>query len=103
MWARVRGKTENRLLALPFKRVHILRPAVIQPLNGATSKTQSYRIFYRLTGPFLKLARTLFPEKVLSTEVIGQAMLSIARYGTTEAVLESGQIYRLTRNQKTSA
>ena len=39
MWARVRGKTENALLRLPFKRVHAIRPAVIQPLNNQVSKT----------------------------------------------------------------
>lgn len=98
MWARVRGMTENALLRLPFKRVHVLRPAVIQPLYGAESKTRAYRIFYRLTGPFLTLARYVFPEKVLSTEIIGQSMLSIMRYGSADDVLESAQIYQLTRS-----
>lgn len=97
MWARVRGKSENALLRLPFNRVHVLRPAVIQPLHGAQSKTTSYRIFYRLTGPLLTLLRYAMPEKVLSTEVIGQAMLAIARSGAAERVLESAQIYRLSR------
>jgi uncharacterized protein YbjT (DUF2867 family) len=102
MWARVRGMTENSLLRLPFKRVHVLRPAVIQPLHGAKSKTRSYRIFYGLTGPLLTFVRYVFPEKVLNTEIIGQAMLSIARYGTAEAVLESAQIYQLTRGEKST-
>jgi uncharacterized protein YbjT (DUF2867 family) len=100
MWARVRGMAENSLLRLPFKRVHVLRPAVIQPLYGAKSKTRSYRIFYRLTGPFLTFVRYLFPEKVLSTELIAQAMLSITRFGAAEAVLESAQIYQLVRREK---
>lgn len=100
MWARVRGMTENSLLRLPFKRVHVLRPAVIQPLYGAKSKTRSYRIFYSLTGPFLTFVRYLFPEKVLSTELIAQAMLSITRFGAAEAVLESAQIYYVVRREK---
>ncbi|WP_297842593.1 epimerase [Pseudomonas sp.] len=100
MWARVRGMTENELLRLPFKRVHVLRPGVIQPLHGATSKTRSYRIFYRLTGPLLTMVRHVFPEKVLSTEIIGQSMLSIMRYGTADDVLESAQIYQLARRGK---
>lgn len=95
MWARVRGKTENALLRLPLKRVHVLRPALIQPLNNAVSKTDSYRIFYKVMGPFLTLGRKLSPERVLSTEVIGQAMLQIARHGAPTPVLEARDIYRV--------
>ncbi|MGH8447301.1 MAG: NAD(P)H-binding protein, partial [Solimonas sp.] len=34
MWARVKGRTENALQALPFKAVYLFRPGVIQPLHG---------------------------------------------------------------------
>ncbi|HEV7501495.1 MAG TPA: NAD(P)H-binding protein, partial [Vicinamibacteria bacterium] len=54
MWARVKGKTENALLRMPFRAVYVLRPAVIQPLHGITSRTGSYRVFYAI-------ARPLFP------------------------------------------
>lgn len=93
MWARVRGKTENALLRLPFKRVHVLRPAVIQPLNNAVSKTDSYRIFYKALGPLLTIGRKLFPSRILSTEVIGQVMLQIARGGAPVPVLNAAAIY----------
>ena len=101
MWARVRGKTENALLRLPFKRVHVLRPALIQPLNNAVSKTDSYRMFYKVVGPFLTLGRKLSPERVLSTEVIGQAMLQIARHGAPTPVLEARDIYKVSLSDKT--
>jgi len=93
MWARVRGKTENALLRLPFKRVHAIRPAVIQPLNNQVSKTDSYRVFYKVLGPLLTVGRKLFPSHVLSTEVIGQAMLQIARHGAPVPVLDAPAIY----------
>lgn len=93
MWARVRGKTENALLRLPFKRVHAIRPAVIQPLNNQVSKTDSYRVFYKVLGPLLTVGRKLFPSHVLSTEVIGQAMLQIARHGAHVPVLDAPAIY----------
>jgi len=95
MWARVRGKTENALLRLPFKHVHVLRPAVIQPLNNAVSKTDSYRIFYKVLSPLLTLGRKLFPSHVLTTEVIGQAMLQIARRGAPVSVLNATAIYEV--------
>src|SRR5580692_145558 len=34
MWARVKGKTENALLQMPFKATYIFRPGYIQPLHG---------------------------------------------------------------------
>jgi len=95
MWARVRGKTENALLRLPFKHVHVLRPAVIQPLNNAVSKTDSYRIFYKVLSPLLTFGRKLFPSHVLTTEVIGLAMLQIARRGAPVSVLNAAAIYEV--------
>ncbi|HCT80283.1 MAG TPA: epimerase, partial [Micromonosporaceae bacterium] len=60
MWARVKGQTENELLALPF-RAYMFRPGVIQPLHGITSNTRLYRILYRVSGPVIPLLRKLFP------------------------------------------
>ncbi|MES2151319.1 MAG: NAD-dependent epimerase/dehydratase family protein [Pseudomonadota bacterium] len=97
MWERVRGKTENALLALPFRGVYILRPGMIQPLHGVVSKTASYRIFYTLTKPLLPLLRALLPSQVLSTPQIGQAMLAAVRHGAAKRVLESADIDRLSR------
>lgn len=95
MWARVRGKTENALLRIPFEHVHVLRPALIQPLNNAVSKTDSYRIFYKVLSPLLTLGRKLFPSHVLTTEIIGQAMLQIARRGAPVSVLNAAAIYKV--------
>lgn len=88
-----RGKTENALIRLRFKRVHAIRPAVIQPLNNQVSKTDSYRVFYKVLGPLFTVGRKLFPSHVLSTEVVGQAMLQIARHGAHVPVLDAPAIY----------
>src|SRR5215831_6625089 len=53
MWARVKGKTENALLRLPFKAAYMFRPGFIEPKAGIRSKTAFYRLFYRLTRPVL--------------------------------------------------
>ncbi len=95
MWARVKGKTENALLRLPFKAVYLFRPGVIQPLYGATSKTTSYRLLYKVLQPLLPLLRRLMPAAVLTTEIIGQAMLAAARRGEGGGVLESADINTL--------
>ena len=92
MWARIKGRTENALRALPFKAAYAFRPGLIQPLHGARSKTPSYRIFYTLTAPLLPLARRLFPHAILTTEQMGQAMLTVARRGWPTPVLEARDI-----------
>lgn len=95
MWARVKGKTENALQRLPFAAVYLFRPGAIQPLHGIRSKTRSYRILYSLTAPVLPLFRRLLPDLILTTEVIGKAMLQAARSGPGRAVLESRDINAL--------
>jgi len=91
-WARVKGRTENALLRLPFQAAYMFRPGLIQPLVGIQSKTRSVRIFYSLAGPVLPLVRRLFPNSILTTEQIGRAMLAVARRGAPKKVLESRDI-----------
>ncbi|MGH8804497.1 MAG: epimerase [Polaromonas sp.] len=95
MWARVKGRTENALLRLPFKAVYLFRPGVIQPLHGARSKTGSYRILYGLLKPVLPLLRTVMPKLIVTTESVGRAMLAVARNGAAKPVLEVGDIAAL--------
>jgi uncharacterized protein YbjT (DUF2867 family) len=99
MWARVKGRTENALLALPFKAAYMFRPGIIQPLDGIRAKTPSYRIAYAVLKPVLPLLRWMFPAQVLTTEKIGQAMLIVAREGAPKKVLESRDIDGLTRTR----
>jgi uncharacterized protein YbjT (DUF2867 family) len=95
MWARVKGKTENALLKLPFKAAYMFRPGIIRPMHGATSKTTAYRIFYVLTTPLLPLLVRLFPRHVTTTEQIGRAMLTAAKKGAPKQLLESKDINEL--------
>jgi uncharacterized protein YbjT (DUF2867 family) len=92
MWARVKGRTENALLRLPFKAAYMFRPGVIEPLHGVRSKTPAYRIGYALVGPLLPLLRRAFPNSILTTEQIGLAMLSVAKHGAQKRILESKDI-----------
>jgi len=92
MWARVRGKTENELLRMPFEGVYVFRPAVIVPLHGVQSKTKLYRALYTILAPLLPLLKGRFPKYVTTTEQIGRAMLKVARRGWPKRVLETADI-----------
>ena len=95
MWARVKGKTENDLLKLPFKAAYMFRPAGIQPLHGIRSKTAWVQAIYVLTAPLLTLLNRLAPGYMTTSEQVGRAMIRVAREGYPSAVLESEDINRL--------
>lgn len=92
MWARVKGKTENALLQMPFKAKYMFRPGIIQPLHGIVSKTTLYRIGYAIASPLYPLLKTLWPGGVTSTEQVGRAMLWVAKRGAARPILETSDI-----------
>jgi uncharacterized protein YbjT (DUF2867 family) len=92
MWARVKGRTENALLRLPFEAAYMLRPAVILPMHGIKSRTTLYRIFYTLMTPAYPLLTRLPAKYVTTSERVGRAMLRLARSGYSSRVLESADI-----------
>jgi len=94
-WARVKGKTENDLLKLPFKAAYMFRPAGIQPLHGVRSKTAWVQAIYVVAAPLLSyLARTA-PKFMTTSEQFGRAMIKVARDGYPKPVLESEDINSL--------
>ena len=62
MWARVKGRTENALLQMPFKAVFLFRPAYIQPLHGIRTKTRWYGAVYAVDETPLSVMEDAFPE-----------------------------------------
>jgi uncharacterized protein YbjT (DUF2867 family) len=95
MWARVKGKTENDLLKLPFRAAYMFRPAGIQPLHGVRSKTGWVQTIYVGTGPLLSLLNRVAPKYMTTTEQVGRAMIGVARNGFPRPVLESEDINKL--------
>jgi len=94
MWARVKGQTENDLLALPMD-AYMFRPGYIQAGPGVVSKTALYRVLYRLLSPAYPLFKRLFPGAVTSTAEIGRAMLAVAASGAGARVLGPREINAL--------
>jgi uncharacterized protein YbjT (DUF2867 family) len=92
MWARVKGKTENDLLKLPFKAAYMFRPAGIQPLHGVRSKTAWVRAICVGAAPLLTLLNRVAPKFMTTSERVGRAMINVARDGFPRPVLESEDI-----------
>jgi uncharacterized protein YbjT (DUF2867 family) len=95
MWARVKGKTENDLLKLPFKAAYMFRPAGIQPLHGVRSRTAWVQAIYVVASPLLTWLDRVAPKYMTTTEQVGRAMIKVARDGYPKPVLESEDINRL--------
>jgi uncharacterized protein YbjT (DUF2867 family) len=92
MWARVKGRTENALLQMPFKAVYLFRPAYIQPLHGIRTKTRWYGALCAVMRPFYPVLKMLFPNYVTTTECVGHAMLKVTKQGLPKPVLENRDI-----------
>jgi uncharacterized protein YbjT (DUF2867 family) len=95
MWARVKGRTENALLSLPFRAAYMFRPGAIMPLHGIQSSTRWYNVAYAAIRPVYPLLRRVAPTLITTTEQLGRAMLAVARKGYATHVLEMSDINRL--------
>ncbi|MDX3077831.1 epimerase [Streptomyces sp. MI02-7b] len=95
MWARVKGRTENELLAMPID-AYMFRPGYIQPRHGAVSKTRAYRLTYTLTSWLYPLLHRIAPKHTTTTDHLGRAMLAVTRPDTAaQRILDSRDINRL--------
>ncbi|HET7458863.1 MAG TPA: NAD(P)H-binding protein [Gemmatimonadaceae bacterium] len=97
MWARVKGRTENALLRLPFRAAFMFRPGMIEAVDGVRPSNALYRRSYAVLGPVIALARRLFPNQVVTTAEVGRAMLRVAREGYQRPVLERADIAAVAR------
>ncbi len=95
MWARVKGKTENALLALPFKAAFMLRPGLIQPVRGVRSRTPLYQAFYTALGFLLPVLRRIAPDQITTTVGVGRALIRLAAEGYPSRILTTADINRL--------
>jgi uncharacterized protein YbjT (DUF2867 family) len=95
MWARVKGRTENSLLALPFKAAYMFRPGYIQPVKGVRSKTGWYQAFYTVAAPLSPLLQRFFPGVSTTTAILGRALIQAAAVGYSKRILEPRDINEL--------
>jgi uncharacterized protein YbjT (DUF2867 family) len=93
-WARVKGRTENELLGLPFKAAYMFRPGAILPRHGVRSRTAWIRWLYLAAAPIAGLWRAVLPGTVSTSEEVVRAMLAVARHGYSTPVLEIRDINR---------
>ncbi len=96
MWAQVKGRTENDLLAL-FPAAIMIRLGALRPMHGERSKAPGGGVLLAVLSPLWPIFQWLWPNGVITTEELGRAMILAARKGGSMRVLESGDLVALGR------
>lgn len=90
-WARIKGRTENDLMKLPFKKAFLFRPGFIEPGPGLKNTLRSYKYLFWLIPIFRRLA----PNWICTLKEIGLAMIHAVLKGYYKNVLEVSDIKKL--------
>jgi uncharacterized protein YbjT (DUF2867 family) len=93
MWARVKGRVENRLRELPFKSVYLFRPGFIRPINGL----RHAHLISEIAGMLYPLLNAISPKWVCTLEDVGLGMIAAAKAGPSRQIIENRDIPRLAR------
>jgi uncharacterized protein YbjT (DUF2867 family) len=93
MWARVKGKTENALMRLPFKRVYNFRPGIMKPTSGQ----QNIKPIFKFMAAFYPFIRTIFPNFASTLKEVGRAMINSVLKGYDKQILEVKDINLLAK------
>jgi uncharacterized protein YbjT (DUF2867 family) len=93
MWARVKGKTENDLMKLPFKNVYNFRPGIMKPTKGLKNTLGFYKYF----GWLLPVIQLVAPKYISSLKEVGLAMINAASKGFDKQILEIKDILVLAK------
>lgn len=91
MWARIKGKTENDLMKLPFSKVFAFRPGFLLASEGQKRVNKSY-LLLNFLYPLLRLT---MPKYVSTLKELGLAMINSVTKGYEKKVLEVPDIVRL--------
>jgi len=93
MWARVKGKTENDLMKLSFKRVYNFRPGALKPTKGLKNRLAFYKYF----GWLLPIVQIIAPNAISTLQELGTAMINAVTKGYEKQIVEIKDIRLLAK------
>jgi hypothetical protein len=93
MWAKVKGKTEQDLMKLSFKKVYLFRPGLIRPTKGLNNVHKYYYVF----NLFYPIFRLTMPKFVSTLKELGLSMIISATKGYEKQILEVPDIVKLSK------
>jgi nucleoside-diphosphate-sugar epimerase len=90
MWARLKGKTENDLMKLPFKAEYNFRPGAMLPFEEQKNWKGVYKFI-------VKIIKVFSPKNILTMQEVGSAMINAATIGYDKNILEISDIKQLAK------
>lgn len=93
MWARVKGKTENDLMKLPFRKSYNFRPGFMRPTKGSNNALR----YYKYVNWLYPVLRFIFPGYFITLKELGLAMINAAVNGYEKQILEVKDIIILSK------
>lgn len=93
MWARVKGKTENDLMKLPFKAAYAFRPGMLKPTEGQKNTLK----YYKYLGWLYPVLKLIAPNTASSLQELGLAMINASANGSEKKILEVKDIIQLAK------
>jgi uncharacterized protein YbjT (DUF2867 family) len=91
MWARVKGKTENALAQMPFKKVYNFRPGFMKLTPGQKNALP----LYKYIGWLFPVFKVILPNSTSTLQQVGRAMIHALRQGSDKQTLEVKDINAL--------
>jgi hypothetical protein len=91
MWARVKGKTENELSKLAFKKVYNFRPGYMHPTPGLKNTLSMYN-YIKMFYPLMKV---FTPNSVSTLGELGQAMIKSVLHNYPNSTIEVVDILKI--------
>ncbi len=95
MWARVKGRAENDLLAMPFARATMIRLGGLVPPRSFRPRTPWMRWLLPLARPLLSLLHRLLPNLVITPKRLARSMLKALRGQVDKQRLEPRDLNQL--------
>lgn len=92
-WARVKGKTENDLIRLPFQHVYNFRPGAMIPTKGLKNTQPLYKYF----GWLIPVFKLIYPNGISTLKQLGQAMITVTAHGYEKPIIEVKDIHLITK------
>lgn len=93
MWARVKGKTENDLMKLPFKDVYCFRIGLLKPKPGQ----KNVKTLLKIAGFLYPAVNLILPGIASTLSDVGRAMINSVRKSYPKKVLEVRDIKDLAK------
>jgi uncharacterized protein YbjT (DUF2867 family) len=88
MWARVKGKTENHLMALPFKAAYMFRPGFMHTVNGQ----KNIKSIFKVVDLLYPLVKFLLPNAGCKLEDVAVSMIICSKSGYSKKILDNKDI-----------